>query len=112
MELKPEDFHNTNGNFSNVSFVIEDGTLTIAQRNVTLTSASATKAYDGKPLRKEEVEVSGDGFAEGEGAAYSDFASRTTVGTSDNTFTYTLNNGTNKDNYIIQKNRLHIRRTR
>ena len=101
MELKPEDFHNTNGNFSNVSFVIEDGTLTIAQRNVTLTSASATKAYDGKPLRKEEVEVSGDGFAEGEGAAYSDFASRTTVGTSDNTFTYTLNNGTNKDNYII-----------
>ena len=101
MELKPEDFHNTNGNFSNVSFVIDDGTLTIAQRNVTLTSASDTKAYDGKPLRKEEVEVSGDGFANGEGAAYSDFASRTTVGTSDNTFTYTLNEGTNKDNYNI-----------
>ena len=101
MELKPEDFTNTNNNFSNVSFVIEDGTLTIAPRNVTLTSASKSKAYDGKPLTDSTVTVSGDGFAEGEGATYNVTGSQTNVGTSDNTFTYTLNDGTKKDNYNI-----------
>jgi len=43
MELKPEDFTNNNANFTNVTFVIVDGTLEITKRQVTLTSATASK---------------------------------------------------------------------
>ena len=57
MELKPEDFKNTNKNFENVIFVIEDGTLTITERNVTLTSADDSKCYDGKPLTNDKITV-------------------------------------------------------
>lgn len=48
----------------------EDGTLTISPRSVTLTSASDSKVYDGTPLTKPEVTVTGDGFVDGEGATY------------------------------------------
>ena len=101
MELKPSDFENKNSNFSNVKFVIEDGTLTISKRKVTLTSASDSKVYDGTALTKKEVTVSGDGFADGEGAEYNVTGTQTNVGKSNNTFTYTLNKGTKADNYTI-----------
>jgi len=94
MELKPEDFTNNNTNFTNVEFVIVDGTLEIAKRQVTLTSADDSKVYDGNPLTNGEVTVSGDGFAAGEGASYDVTGSQTVVGTSDNTFEYDLNQGT------------------
>lgn len=79
------------------------GTLTINKRNVTLTSASDSKVYDGTALEKPVVTVTGDGFVDGEGAAYDVTGSRTDVGESDNTFTYTLNKGTKADNYTIEK---------
>ena len=103
MELKASDFHNTSENITNVEFVIVDGTLTIEKRAVTLTSADDEKAYDGEPLTNDEVTVTGDGFAEGEGATYDVTGSQTEVGNSKNTFTYTLNEGTNADNYTITK---------
>ena len=78
-----------------------DGTLTITKRNVTLTSASDSKMYDGTPLTNREVTASGDGFVKDEGATYDVTGSQTVVGSSDNKFTYTLNNGTNADNYTI-----------
>ena len=102
MNLSPSDFTNTNtSNFPNVTFVVEDGQLVIQKRSVTLTSGSDSKAYDGTALKKETVEVTGDGFAKNEGADYSDFASLTEVGETDNTFTYTLKSNTSKDNYEI-----------
>ena len=102
MNLSPSDFTNTNtSNFPNVTFVVEDGQLVIQKRSVTMTSGSDSKAYDGTALKKETVEVTGDGFAENEGADYSNFASRTEVGETDNTFTYTLQSNTSKDNYEI-----------
>ena len=79
------------------------GTLTINKRSVTLTSASDSKVYDGTALTNDKVTVSGDGFVEGEGATYDVTGSRTDVGESDNTFTYTLNKGTKADNYTIEK---------
>jgi uncharacterized repeat protein (TIGR02543 family) len=103
MELKPEDFTNNSANFTNVEFVIVDGTLEIAKRQVTLTSATDSKVYDGNPLTNGEVTVSGDGFAAGEGASYNVTGSQTVVGTSDNTFTYKLNSGTLAANYDIEK---------
>ena len=102
MELKASDFKNTNGNFSNVEFVIKDGTLEIAKRSVTLTSATDSKEYDGTALTNGKVTVSGDGFAEGEGAAYNVTGTITLVGSEDNTFEYTLNSGTKAENYAIE----------
>ena len=104
MALKASDFANTNANFSKVTFKIEDGQLVIEKRKVTLTSASDEKVYDGTALTNGTVTVGGaDGFADGEGAAYDVTGSRTDVGESDNTFTYTLNKGTKADNYTIEK---------
>ena len=79
----------------------ENGTLTIAKRNVTLTSESAEKEFDGKPLTNDEVTVSGDGFADGEGAEYTVTGSQKIKGTSANEFSYTLNAGTDAANYEI-----------
>ena len=101
MELKPEDFTNTSENFTNVEFVVVDGMLEITKREVTLTSASDEKVYDGTPLTNDTVTVSGDGFAEGEGATYYVTGKRLNVGASDNAFTYTLNDGTLESNYKI-----------
>ena len=101
MELKASDFANTNADFSKVKFVIVDGTLTISKREVTLTSATDSKEYDGTALTNDTVTVGGDGFVEGEGATYKVTGTQTNVGKSKNTFTYTLNEGTKADNYTI-----------
>ena len=103
MNLKASDFRNKNEQFSNVTFVIVDGKLNISKRSVTLTSASASRPYDGKALTNNTVTVGGDGFANGEGAEYDVTGTITNVGKADNTFTYNLNEGTNKDNYEITK---------
>lgn len=76
-------------------------TVTIAPRPVSLTSKSDTKVYDGTPITAHEVAVGGDGFADGEGAVVTYSGSQTTVGVSENTFTYTLNDGTKAGNYAI-----------
>ena len=102
MDVKSSDFTNISKNFTNVRFVFENGVLTIGKRNVILTSASDSKAYDGKPLTNDEVAVGGEGFAKGEGAAYDVTGSQLNVGTSDNTFTYELNANTKADNYNIE----------
>ena len=102
MGLTAANFTNKSANFTNVEFVVTDGSLTINKRSVTLTSAPASKVYDGKALTNGEVKVSGDGFVEGQGATYDVTGSQTDVGESDNTFTYTLNEGTNANNYSIE----------
>jgi uncharacterized repeat protein (TIGR02543 family) len=87
----------------------KSGTLTINKRPITLTSASANKVYDGTALKAEEVtdslNISGrtdePGFVGGDGAAYTFTGTRSLVGTSENTFTYALNDGTKESNYII-----------
>ena len=104
MGWKAEDFENTNTNFSNVTFVVTDGQLVINPRPVVLTSASDKKVYDGTPLTKGEVTAStgeNEGFVKDQGATYNVTGSQTDVGESDNAFEYTLNNGTNPDNYDI-----------
>ena len=78
-----------------------DGTLEITKRSVTLTSATDSKTYDGTALTNDEVTVSGDGFVKGEEPTYDVTGSQTLVGSSDNTFTYELPKGVNKDNYTI-----------
>lgn len=101
MGLKPENFENKNANFSKVTFVVTDGSLTITKREVTLTSASDSKPYDGTALTSKNVTVGGNGFADGEGATYNVTGSQTEVGKSDNEFTYELNANTKANNYNI-----------
>ena len=78
-----------------------DVTYQITKRTVKLTSGSDSKTYDGTPLVKHDVTVSEDGFADGEGATYSYSGTQTDAGSSENTFTYALNEGMLTDNYEI-----------
>ena len=71
----------------------------ITPRTVKLTSGTDSKTYDGTPLTKHEVKD--DGFVKDDGATYEFTGSQTNVGTSDNTFTYALKDGTLASNYII-----------
>lgn len=80
--------------------------FTISKRNVTLTSDTDSKPYDGKPLTNNKVTVGDDGFAQGEGATYHVTGTQTEPNESSptsNTFTYTLNEGTLARNYNITK---------
>lgn len=103
MNLAPEAFKNINGNFKNVRFVINDGTLVISPRPLTITSGSDNKEYDGTPLTSSEIKVTGDGFVDGEGASYTFTGSQLDVGSSKNTFDYELNDNTKAKNYEIAK---------
>ena len=78
------------------------GKLTISRRNVTLTSASDEKVYDGNALTNNKVTASVDGFAKGEGATYDVTGSQTETGSSKNTFTYELKSNTKASNYNIE----------
>ena len=73
----------------------------ITKRNVTLTSATDSKVYDKDPLTNHNVAVGGDGFVKEEGATYNVTGSQTSVGESDNEFTYTLKSNTKAENYNI-----------
>ena len=99
-EASAGDFENINAAYKNVEFVVISGQLTIAKRDVTMKSAGNEKVYDGTPLTNNNVTA--EGFVGGQGATYNVTGSQTNVGSSDNMFTYTLNAGTNANNYNIK----------
>ena len=78
-------------------------TYEITKRSVTLTSATASKTYDGQALISTSITVSGDGFVKGEGATYNVTGTQTEVGNSANSFEYKLNENTLVSNYDITK---------
>ena len=65
-------------------------TVTIKKRSITLQSGSATKEYDEKPLTKDYVTISGAGFLSGDGVTCTVTGTQTAVGSSPNSFIYTL----------------------
>ena len=85
----------------------ETGIVEITPRPVTLTSASGSKEYDGKPLTNHKVTVGeaarDTGWVDGQGATYSFTGSQKIVGSSENAFECIPNEGTNLDNYQINK---------
>ena len=106
MALDASDFVNTNDKFTNVKFVIAEVgqlKLTINKRNVTLTSASASKVYDGTALTKPEVTVTGDGFVTGEVTDIKATGTITDVGTVTNTITFAKGEKFKDSNYAITK---------
>ena len=106
MGLKAEQFSNNNENFKKVTFVVEDGSLTIRKRSVVLTSETASKEYDGTALEKPVVTVTGDGFVAGEVSDVKATGSVTHVseGEVTNTITYTTGANFKESNYTIAKN--------
>lgn len=105
MGLKAEQFENKNSNFDKVTFVIEnDGYVEVTKRTVTLTSETASKTYDGTPLTKPEVTVTGDGFVLGEVTDIKATGSVTNVseGEVTNTITFVHGDAFNADNYNIE----------
>ena len=98
MNLKPEDFKNNSANFTNVKFQIVDGSLTIAKRAVTLTSATpAEKTYDGNPLEDRTVSIKSGSLATGDKFVADVTGSQTNAGSSANAFTYKLENAAGKE---------------
>lgn len=82
---------------------VNSGKLTINKRSVTLTSETASKAYDGTPLTKPEVTVTGDGFVDGEVTDIKATGTVTNVGEVTNTIEYTPTDKFKADNYVITK---------
>ena len=80
-----------------------DGKLTILPRTVTLTSETASKEYDGMPLTRPNVSVTGDGFVSGEVTGITATGSVTYVsdGPVENTITYTTGAAFREENYEI-----------
>ena len=100
-------FFNPGANFkeSNYNIVKNEGKLWITPRQVTLTSETASKPYDGDPLTKPDVTVTGDGFVKGE---VSDIKAKGEVthvseGEVTNTITFTKGDKFKADNYTITK---------
>ena len=93
-------------NFDNIAK--KNGLLTVNKRNVTFTSASAEKEYDGTPLTAQEITISGDGFADGEGATFHVLGSQTEAGQSRNHFEYTLNGASDKETAGTKKGLLNL----
>ena len=76
-------------------------TLKVTKRPVTLTSETASKEYDGTPLTRPDVAVGGQGFVAGEVSDIKATGSQTAAGTSDNTISYTKEEGFKDSNYDI-----------
>ena len=86
-----------------VTIQVEDGYLAIQPRAVTLTSASATKAYDGTTLTAPEVTIGSLGFVKGEVTSVAAKGTQTAVGTSDNSPIEIVSGDNYKDsNYDIK----------
>lgn len=89
---------------ANYSDATADYTLKVTKRTVTLTSETASKPYDGDPLTRPVVTVTGDGFVDGEATA---IATGSVTNVSDspvtNTIVYTTTDKFVAGNYNITK---------
>lgn len=84
---------------------LQNGTLTVNKRQVTLTTTGASKEYDGTPLTSPAVSISGDGFADADGVTVTHHAPITTPETVEDNIIITGNANYDEDaNYIITRN--------
>ena len=90
---------------ANYSDATAEYTLKVTPRPVTLTSETASKPYDGTPLTRPNVTVTGDGFVPGEVTDIKATGSVTNVseGSVTNTIVYTTTDKFVEDNYNITK---------
>ena len=77
-------------------------TLEVTKLEITLTSGSASKECDGKPLTKPGVVISGDKFIEDEVTDVQAIGTITNVGSVDNTIKIVATDKFNENNYAIK----------
>lgn len=98
MGLDAGDFSYAGKNFSNVSFEVEDGELSILPATLTVTTHGASKPYDGTALTA-PGEISG--FVNGETASFATTGSQTLVGMSANSYAITWDGTAKESNYNV-----------
>ncbi|WP_303050673.1 MBG domain-containing protein [uncultured Slackia sp.] len=95
----------TGSNYAEGQYAVSYESIAITKRLVTLTSEGGNKPYDGTPLTNGTVTATakgeGVGFIDGEGVSFDVTGSQTEKGESDNTFTYTFNEGTSEADYWV-----------
>ena len=97
--IKNRDGKDRTANFTNIEKV--DGKLTVTVKTVTITTGSASKAYDGTPLTKDEAGITG--LVSGESVTLKATGSITEVGDTPNTYSITWDNA-KEANYTVTKN--------
>lgn len=107
MGLDAGDFSYAGRNFSNVSFEVEDGQLTISKREVVVKPKDASRVFNGEALEASEWEVaegSPDQFLAGQGIVDPVFSgSQTAPGTSESSIVgWGYREGTKAGNYEIR----------
>ena len=100
MNLAADQFANINGNFSTVTFEVTDGYVAVEKAEVTVTTGSDEKEYDGTALTNAEANITG--LVNGETAIVTATGTQTEVGSSSNTYSITWGTA-NKDNYTIKE---------
>ena len=101
MGLNAKQFENTNANIAEVEFIVTDGWIEITKKQATVTTGSAEKKYDGKPLTESTASFSGS--VAGEVIAVTATGTITDVGSVPNT--YSIDWGTaDSGNYEITEN--------
>lgn len=106
MNLTKESFTVTSPKYSNITVEYVDGYVKINPAQVTLTSESGSKDYDGTPLTRETVTVTGRGKTvfESEVTGIKATGTVTDPGPAvDNTITYTPDTNFKETNYNISK---------
>lgn len=91
----------TNPNYSNTATA--NTTLRIVPAELTVTTPSASKAFDGTALTKADGATC-EGLANGETVSFEVTGSRTEIGTSDNTYDLTWNGTAKQSNYRVTEN--------
>lgn len=91
----------TNPNYSNTATA--NTTLRIVPAELTVTTPSASKAFDGTALTKADGATC-EGLVNGETASFEVTGSRTEIGTSDNTYELTWNGTAKQSNYRVTEN--------
>lgn len=106
MGLTKDDFTVTSNKYKNIEVTYTDGYVKITPAQVTLTSGTASKDYDGTPLTREAVTVTGTGKAVFEREVTEIKATGTVTDPGpavDNTITYTPGENFKESNYNISK---------
>ena len=86
---------------TNYDITVEEGTLTVTPRPVTLTSGSASKTYDGTALTNSEVTITSGSLVKASDVTYAAVGSITNVGSSLNRISVSYASEQMARNYVV-----------
>ncbi len=92
---------------SGIRKAFAETTITIEKRNLYITTPDAIKVYDGEPLTA-KTEAILEGVVDGDDIILNVTGSRTSIGSSPNTYELIWDSSVNQDNYIIKNENVSI----